>query len=279
MLSHKGNVRIFENSNLGGNLRVRTEKLTEHVWLMDDNGQSSGYVVVGTVKALVIDTMNGNEDIQAVVRTITDLPLLVVNTHCHPDHIGGNCFFEEVYMHPKDIPCIDFFTSQEKREHLPQVIPVEEGHIFDLGNLKVEVYDLPGHTPGEICLLLREDRILFAGDGINHHLWMQLDGCISLEEYLQVLEAKKYLLEDIDYILHGHTVVLEDKSLYETVEKAIRQLVEQRGTEITDSDKEYEWFAGVGKQHPSDEFGSVICYNPENIWRKKHHEKQSSNCE
>jgi len=244
---------------------VRTEKITEHVWLMDDEGKSTGYVIVGSEKALVIDTMNGNEDIQAVVRSITRLPLMVVNSHCHPDHIGGNCFFDEIYMHPKDIPFIEMFTPPEYKDKTPKAIPVEEGFIFNLGNIKVEVYDLPGHTPGEICLLLKEDRILFAGDGINHHLWMQLEGCSTLEEYLKVLESKEFLLEDIDYILHGHTVALEDKSLYQMVENAIRELVEQKDGAVTESDKEYKWFGGVGKQHPSDAYGSVICYNPKNI--------------
>ena len=66
---------------------IVVSKLTEHVWLMDDQN-SSGYVVVGDAKALVIDTMNGSEDVYAVARSITDLPLILVNTHVHPDHIG-----------------------------------------------------------------------------------------------------------------------------------------------------------------------------------------------
>ena len=39
---------------------IQTKKLTEHVWLMDDQG-SSGYVVLGEKKALVVDTMNGRK--------------------------------------------------------------------------------------------------------------------------------------------------------------------------------------------------------------------------
>ena len=51
----------------------------------------------------MIDTMIGYEDVHAVVRTLTDLPLVVVNTHGHCDHIYGNIYFEEAYIHPKDI--------------------------------------------------------------------------------------------------------------------------------------------------------------------------------
>lgn len=75
-----------------GNYRYDTDKkLTEHVWLMDDQG-SSGYVVLGEKKALVVDTMNGSENVKEIVRTITGLPVMVINTHVHPDHIGGNHF-------------------------------------------------------------------------------------------------------------------------------------------------------------------------------------------
>ena len=43
----------------------------------------------------------------------------------------------------------------------PPLLPVKEGDIFDLGGVTLEVYHIPGHTPGGICLLERENRILF----------------------------------------------------------------------------------------------------------------------
>ena len=92
---------------------IATKQLTDHVWLMDDNGDSSGYVIVGKEKALVIDTMNGSEDVKAVAESITSLPLTLINTHVHPDHSGGNHFFEEGYMHPADMPFVEMFTAPE----------------------------------------------------------------------------------------------------------------------------------------------------------------------
>ena len=55
-----------------------------------------------------------------------------------------------------------------------------------------EIYELPGHTPGGIVLLLREDRILFTGDSVNHHLWMQLEGCAPLDEFVKMPFALRH---------------------------------------------------------------------------------------
>ena len=93
---------------------IVTKQLTEHVWLMDDNGDSSGYVVVGEKNALVIDTMNGSENVKAVAESITALPLTLVNTHVHPDHIGGNHFFVGCYMNHEDFPSFWMFSAAHK---------------------------------------------------------------------------------------------------------------------------------------------------------------------
>lgn len=242
------------------------KQLTDHVWLMDDKGDSSGYVVVGEKKALVIDTMNGSEDVKKVAESITSLPLLLVNTHIHPDHIGGNHYFKEGFMSPEDMPFVDLFTAPENRDKKPVLYPVGEGDVFDLGGLHVEVYELPGHTPGQLCLLLVEERILFPGDAINRHLWMQLEGCIPLKQYLKNLERLDFLKDRADYILHGHTRVLEDIALFDMVEKGIRELLDQTDMEVTEHDADYKWFGGISKIHTYASDGSAICYQKDNIF-------------
>lgn len=76
--------------------RVKVKKIDDCVWLMDDNGEATGYLVCGEKKAVVIDTMNGIADVHAVVREITSLPLTVVNTHGHCDHIHEPAFHPTV---------------------------------------------------------------------------------------------------------------------------------------------------------------------------------------
>ena len=83
--------------------RIKVKKIDDCVWLMDDKGEATGYLVCGEKKAVVIDTMNGIADVHAVVRAITDLPLTVVNTHGHCDHIFGNLYFDcDCFLHPGD---------------------------------------------------------------------------------------------------------------------------------------------------------------------------------
>ena len=62
------------------------------------------YVVVGREKAMLIDTGHAYGDLKQAVKSITDKPLYVVNTHGHLDHTSGNAQFDEkVYIHPRDM--------------------------------------------------------------------------------------------------------------------------------------------------------------------------------
>lgn len=239
------------------------------IYLLDEAHEATGYLVIGTEKACVIDTMNGYNNLHEAVRKLTDKPLVVVNTHGHPDHIFGNVFFEEAYMHPADWPMADSFMkrpefAEECRKmglKAPQLHPIQEGDSIELGGRTLEIYDIPGHTMGGILLLLKEDRILFTGDSINHHLWMQLDGCLPLAEYVKKLDAVMHLEEKADRILHGHAQEYDDISLIRKLRDGIAEICEGK----TQEDKPYHWFGGIAKQHAFDPGNSVICYQEANI--------------
>jgi flavorubredoxin len=175
--------------------KIEVKQLSDRIYAMNDEG-ATGYLVLGNEKALVIDTMNASDDLGAVVRGITDLPVMVVNTHGHGDHICGNIFFEEAYIHPDDLALAIEFSNypefvEELEKHglsMPPFKEILEGTVIDLGGATVEVMLLPGHTKGGICLLYREERVLFTGDGINCHLWMQLDHSLQMKELKKSLE-------------------------------------------------------------------------------------------
>ena len=84
--------------------RIKVKQINNHIWLLNDNDESTGYLVTGSERGLIIDTMTGYGNVRKVAEEITDFPLTVVNTHGHPDHIYGNVYFEKVYIHPADIP-------------------------------------------------------------------------------------------------------------------------------------------------------------------------------
>ena len=54
------------------------------------------YLILGDKQALLFDTGLGIGDIRRVVLSLTSLPIVVVNSHTHNDHVGGNWQFEHV---------------------------------------------------------------------------------------------------------------------------------------------------------------------------------------
>lgn len=254
--------------------RIKTKKIDDCIWLMDDNGEATGYLVCGEKKAAVIDTMNGIADVHAVVREITELPLTVVNTHGHCDHIFGNVYFNcDCFLHPNDAEIAAEHTGfpefvkfcKENKLKMPPFKPINDGETIDLGGLTLEVISLPGHTPGGICLLLKEKRILFTGDSINHHLWMQLEESLPLRIFLENLNRISWVTEKADRILHGHAQGFDDISLFDELKSGIKELIETKGKGNIRHSKEYKWFGGIAKQYPFDGDGSVICYCDEKL--------------
>ena len=255
-------------------LELFTKQLKPWLYLLDEGHLATGYVVVGDEKVCVIDTMNGFSDIKSFIRTFTDKPVIVINTHGHPDHIFGNVYFDEAYLDPKDNEIAQSFIDLPEFKEacakygfkMPPFKPVNEGDVIDLGGKTLEIFELPGHTPGGIVILLREERILFTGDSINHHLWMQLDSCTPLEDMVKALDRIMFLEERADFILHGHAQGFDDISLMRCMRNGINEICEGK----TADDKPYTWFGGEARQHPfaleegktySSE-NSVICYNP-----------------
>jgi glyoxylase-like metal-dependent hydrolase (beta-lactamase superfamily II) len=77
------------------------EALEPGTWLVGEPGHVNCFLATGTERAVLIDTGLGIADIKAAAETLTDKPVLVVNTHSHSDHRGGNWRFADVAAHPR----------------------------------------------------------------------------------------------------------------------------------------------------------------------------------
>jgi glyoxylase-like metal-dependent hydrolase (beta-lactamase superfamily II) len=88
------------------------KQLKPSIYLFDEDHSASGYLVVGENKACLIDTMNGYCNLYEAVRKITDKPIIVVNTHGHPDHIFGNVYFDEALIDSKDLELAESFIDE-----------------------------------------------------------------------------------------------------------------------------------------------------------------------
>ena len=76
-----------------------TQRLREGVYLIAEPMHVNNYLIVGAHQAVLFDTGLGIADIRRCVESITDKPILVVNSHHHFDHVGGNHRFDKVAFH------------------------------------------------------------------------------------------------------------------------------------------------------------------------------------
>lgn len=146
------------------------------------------YLLLGTKLAILIDTGLGVANIKSVVENITSLPILVITTHVHWDHIGGHKYFNDMAVHENEVkwlsekfpiplqmvkknlalkPC-DFPDDFEiENYNVFQGHPtsiMHDGDIIHLGNRKLKVIHTPGHSPGHCCFYEEEKGYLFSGD-------------------------------------------------------------------------------------------------------------------
>lgn len=204
-------------------------ELAENVYLLNEFDGTNCYLVVGSEKALLIDCGTGFCDIRGAAEKLTDLPITLAATHGHGDHIGGAGQFEEIYIHRADcerlnkaqmsllfrkaflasntpVKSYGFKTSDVKPgKYKTKIIPMDDGHIFDLGGKSVRVKHTPGHSRGSVAFIDEQDKIIFSGDNVCDALWMQLPGVTSIEEWLPSARWLYGMSEDYR-IFWGHRV-------------------------------------------------------------------------
>lgn len=103
-------------------------------------------------------------------------PVLLLNTHLHPDHIFGNRFMEEAYgLSTKAAREDDFlidgaveFASMLGIKGITQPPAVGEflkdGDMVRFGHSELRVIAVAGHSPGGLCFYNARDRLLLSGD-------------------------------------------------------------------------------------------------------------------
>jgi len=197
-------------------------------------------LIIGPEKAVLIDTGCGIGDLRKAVAEVTDKPVIVVNTHTHLDHLGGNRQFDEIAMfdHPlsrrvalegasheimqREILAENLVTQPWPRGFAPSgfALPpfkvnrwLRDGDRLDFGGGDLEVIYTPGEAADHISLLDRTDRILFCGDILLHGpVWTHLEGG-SLKDLLISYRRLMGYFEDFDHLMPGHNQPWLDKSL------------------------------------------------------------------
>ncbi len=196
-------------------------RLGQHHWRIGNSAVHMD-LIVGSHHALLFDTGYGFGNLAGLVRSITNLPLYVVISHGHLDHACGNGQFDRVYIHPEDMDLcrehngpemrmaeletaevpLDFDLESYLHQSCGTMVPVGEGHRFDLGGITLEVVHFPGHTQGSIGLYSKELRLQFVGDAMNCFVWLFLPEATDLQTYLSSLYKAAAL--DFDYMIQSH---------------------------------------------------------------------------
>lgn len=183
------------------------------------------YLVCGRERAVLIDTGLGVSNIKTIVDTLTSLPILVLTTHAHWDHIGGHRYFPSIAVHEMEKDWLTTFplplsvVKQNLLAHscvFPDDFDLESYHLFqgeaqmvlqdgdtiDLGNRQLTVIHTPGHSPGHCCFYDPQRKYLFSGDLIYSGC---LDAFYPSTDPVQFSNSVKRVNQlDISRILPGH---------------------------------------------------------------------------
>lgn len=165
-------------------------------------GRTICYLVEGTEKSLLLDTGFGIGDIKAYVETLTDKPLMVVNSHLHPDHSGGNPQFGVVYIGENEVKSTEGFQFPEAAipgsycDVVKNAGPyhfelLKDGETIDLGGRTITVYEVPGHTTGCIALHDSLTNMILSGDALLKRVLLFTEKPLDL--YISSLNKLKEL--------------------------------------------------------------------------------------
>jgi len=218
-------------------------QIDKNTYCLKEYAKTYSYLLLGNQKAMLIDTGCGCGNLLETIRSITDLELIVINSHGHMDHIGANYQFDRVWIAKEDEALmrkssnpqqknIDLrryllkFDADFDKEELERIIAyppaVELSYLydkmhFDLGNRIVEAISTPGHTRGSFCFLDKNNKQLYTGDTIcDISVLLFFNESESVEVFYNSVNKLYKLKNDYDVIYPGHhTIPLSVKTIHD----------------------------------------------------------------
>jgi glyoxylase-like metal-dependent hydrolase (beta-lactamase superfamily II) len=225
------------------------------------------YLIVGSKRALLFDTGLGIGDMRALVSHLTQLPITVLNSHTHFDHIGDNWQFNDILGVDSD------YTRQNEKgatsEQLSDVviperfcgkipsgfkpekyaIPsfkissfVKDGDVIDLGDRQLEVLFAPGHTPDSLCLLDRKHKLLFTGDTFYAGPIFLYVPETDIAAYARSVDKLVPLVSRLELLLPSHNVPEAKPEMLVRLQNAFREVKEGKAKSVPNGNlREYKF--------------------------------------
>jgi glyoxylase-like metal-dependent hydrolase (beta-lactamase superfamily II) len=165
------------------------------------------------------------DELQSFINTNKLQPKILLNTHCHLDHVFGNKFIAEEYnlklkAHALEQPVLEMAPASGLMFNLPfdsymgEIIFLEEGDVVSLRDDELKVIHAPGHSPGSICFYCEKQKFIIGGDVLFKNSIGRTDLPYgSHEDLIQNIKEKLFKLPEdvIVYSGHGPTTTIGDE--------------------------------------------------------------------
>jgi glyoxylase-like metal-dependent hydrolase (beta-lactamase superfamily II) len=226
-------------------------KVAPNVFAIYEPHQSEetiGYLIVGSARALLFDTGMGIGDLKALTLKLSKLPIVVLNSHTHDDHVGNNWQFDTVYG--MDTEFTRHNAQGSKDDAQAEIAPGEicgslpagfdrtayrtrpwrvskwlhDGDRIDLGGRTIEVIATPGHTPDSISLFDRANGLLFTGDTYYPGtIWLYRPET-DLSAYGNSVRRIAALRPEVKLVLGAHNVPVAPPGILEDLVDAFEKV-------------------------------------------------------
>lgn len=208
--------------------------------------EAISWLIVGRDTALLFDTGIGVSPIRPVVERLTKLPVEVINSHTHYDHVGGNHEFERVlavdtpYTHqnakgfdhaalagevtanafcapsPAGLDTAKFRTQEWRPSRA-----IHDGDRLSLGERTIQVLQVPGHTPDALALLDSAGGFLWSGDTFyNGPIWLYVPET-DLDAYERSMARLAALAPRLTKVFPAHNVAVSSPEFLARTRDAI----------------------------------------------------------
>ncbi len=199
--------------------------------------ETIGYLILGEKRALLFDTGMGISDVKKLTAELTRLPITVLNSHTHDDHVGGNWEFDTVHGMDTDFTRTNAkgSSADAQAEITPDQICgtlpagfdpaayvtkpwkiaayIHDGERLDLGGRTIEVIATPGHTPDSISLIDRANGLLFTGDTYYPApIWLYRPET-NLDAYAASIRKLAALAPHVKLVLGAHNIPVAQPSV------------------------------------------------------------------
>ncbi len=208
---------------------MKLKQLTENIFYQDEF-RGANTTIIKTSQGLVLievppDIKNAKIWVKEV-KKLGDI-CFVINTEAHHDHwITNSMFGDQIIAHEKtrELMAIQDHKFIRNRTSLLYAEPFEFPDEFEirlpnitfskdmtlrLGNLTLQLINLPGHTEGQIAVYIPEEKVLFTGDTVVNRIRIPYHDCLTDDRWL---DSMKFLSTiDFKYLVPGHGEVMDAK--------------------------------------------------------------------